>query len=187
MPWPLDAANPPRRIHGGHLRPRLFLGFRHRFRVLPPPALLLPSPGEIPPPGIEVPSPSTEDQPLERPPLPHGFALTVPLGNGPRPTVPVSLRRFIEVGQALGSCWDPPAEEPWTSITLRVSFRRDGSVNGMPRVPFVDAAGPEQKSELADSLLAALKRCTPLSFSPSLGAAIAGEIFAIRFVNQDAR
>ena len=121
------------------------------------------------------------------PSLPHGFALTVPMGSGQKPDVPPTITRFVDVGDALGVCWVPPADETWSSVTLRVSFRRDGSVNGMPRVPFVDAADAEQKSALAQSVLAALKTCTPLPFSPSLGSAVAGEIFAIRFVNQDVK
>lgn len=121
------------------------------------------------------------------PSLPHGFALTVPMGAGLKPDAPATVTRFVDVGHALGACWVPPADETWSAVTLRVSFKRDGSVNGLPRVPFVDAADTEQKSELAQSVLAALKTCTPLPFSPSLGSAVAGEIFAIRFVNQDVK
>lgn len=146
--------------------------------------LTFPRPDELfPPPPIEEPEPSEEPSgPLQ---FPHGFILTVPVRGGPRPAAPASLNRFVQVGAALVACWAPPDTGPWSSITLRVSFKRDGSINGVPRVPFVDAASPQMKSGLAQSLLSALKTCTPLPFSSSLGAAIAGEIFAIRFVNQD--
>ena len=186
MPLPVEAENAPQRLHGRHLHLHPLLGFRHHFLIRRQPRLDIPPPEEGVPPAIEEPSGPSEEPP-EQPPLPHGFALTVPVGGGRTAAVPASLRRYVEVGQALGACWNRPADVGWSSITLRVSFRRDGSVNGVPRVPFVDAAAPEQKSELARSLLAALKLCTPLPFSASLGSAIAGEIFAIRFINQDAR
>ena len=157
-------------------------------RVRPrPPPLLLPSP----PPGTFVqPLPPEPGPPLGRPSglrpsLSHGFQLTVPVGGGGSFTVPAMLNRYVEVGQALSACFAPPAGVTWGAVTLRVSFKRDGSIFGDPRIPYSDAGDPEQKTELARSLLAALKSCTPLPLSPSLGGAIAGEIFAIRFIHQD--
>ena len=152
-----------------------------------PPPLLLPSP---PPDEFLQPLPPEPGPPLEapigpQPPLAHGFELTVRVGAGARFSVPATLARYFDVGQALGACFVPPGGLGWGAITLRVSFRRDGSVFGDPRIPYSDADSPEQKTELARSLLAALKRCTPLPLSPSLGGAIAGEIFAIRFIHQD--
>ena len=107
------------------------------------------------------------------------------MGTGASFSVPPTLGRYVEVGQALGACFPATPGLTWGAITLRVSFRRDGSVFGEPRIPFSDAPTPEQKAALARSLLAALKGCTPLHVSPSLGGAIAGEIFAIRFIHQD--
>lgn len=106
------------------------------------------------------------------------------MGAGPR-NAPATLGRFVDVGQALGACWRPPDDLSWSIVTLRLSFRRDGAVNGEPRIPYTQAGSAQQKSDLAHSLLGALKRCTPLPFSPSLGSAIAGEIFAISFIHQD--
>ena len=128
-----------------------------------------------------------EDQPFSQPPLPGGFILTVPVGAGQTFAVPATLNRYVDVGQALGQCFPAPEGPTWASITLRVSFKRDGSVFGLPRIPYSDAGTAEQKSDLAHSLLAGLKRCTPLPLSRSLGAAVAGEIFAIRFIHQDKR
>ena len=128
--------------------------------------------------------------PPEIAPYPQGFALTVPVTPGL--ALPAdgsrSLDRYAEVAAALGRCWSPlldAADAKWRDVTLRVSFRRDGSLNGVPRIVHVSApADPDATERGRRSLLAALGRCTPLTFTPSLGRAIAGQIFAIRFVQQ---
>lgn len=128
--------------------------------------------------------------PPEIAPYPQGFALTVAVTPGLTTpgTVPGSLDRYAEVALALGRCWSPlleSADAQWHDVTLRVSFRRDGSLNGVPRIVHVSApADPKAMERGRHSLLAALDRCTPLAFTPSLGRAIAGQIFAIRFVQQ---
>ena len=109
------------------------------------------------------------------------------VGAGQTFETPATLGRFVEVGPALGRCVAPLPGLAWGAATLRVSFRRDGSVLGEPRVPYSDAASADQKTALAHSLLDGLKRCTPLPLSPSLGAAVAGEIFAVRFIHEDKR
>jgi len=139
------------------------------------------------------PAPGREDLPVDRGPAlfataaAGGFILTVPVGAGQTFAAPATLNRYVDVGQALGRCFPAPEGPTWGSITLRVSFKRDGSVFGLPRISYSDTGTAEQKSDLAHSLLAGLKRCTPLPLSPSLGAAVAGEIFAIRFIHQDKR
>ncbi len=166
-------------------------GFRPYLRRYPPtvPPLLLPPPPPdefIQPEGPGT-SPLIEGTPGDLPALSHGFHLNVSVGAGRTFAAPPILNRFVEVGQALGRCFALPAGVAFGSITLRVAFKRDGSVFGLPRVPYSDAATPDQKTELARSLLAGLKSCTPLPLSPSLGAAVAGEIFAIRFIHEDKR
>ena len=146
-------------------------------------APLRPDENLIPPFG--EPSPLFDDQISSPPSLPHSFALTVPVRGSDRPAVPATLGRYVEVGRALSVCWAPPPGAAWSAVTVRLAFRRDGTIYGVPRIAFVDAETAEAKSALAQSLLAALKACKPLPFSASLGAAVAGEIFAIRFVHQD--
>lgn len=151
---------------------------------LRPPPLEVEPPDQFLPPPVERRSPLEEDQLPSLAPFSHGFHLSVPIGGGTA-RAPGTIRRFIEVGQSLGACWTPPAGAPWSMVTLRVSFKRDGSINGEPRIPYVAATSTERKSDLARSLADALKRCTPLPFSPSLGSAVAGEVFAISFTHQD--
>ena len=166
-------------------------GFRPFLRRYPPnvPPLLLPPPppDEFLQPDGPGASPLIEGSPENLPALAHGFHLDVKVGAGQTFAAPPILNRFVEVGQALGRCFALPADVTWGSITLRVALKRDGSIFGLPRVPYSDAATPDQKTALARSLLAGLKSCTPLPLSPSLGAAVAGEIFAIRFIHEDKR
>ncbi len=130
----------------------------------------------------------------EAPPLPpvpytQGFALTVPVTPGSASSrTPAVLDRYADVAATLSQCWSPRLsadDARWRDLTLRVSFRRDGRINGIPRVVHVsDPADGAVERRARESLLVALSRCTPLSLSPSLGQAIAGQIFAIRFVQQ---
>jgi hypothetical protein len=67
-------------------------------------------------------------------------------------------------------------------VTVRLSFSRIGAVIGEPHVTYI--RGPtktELRIEIANSILAAIKACTPLPFTRALGEAIAGRMFAIRF------
>jgi hypothetical protein len=53
---------------------------------------------------------------------------------------------------------------------------------GRPRITYVKAAGgPDGSAALANSIFAAIGAC-PLRFTPTLGAAIAGRVFTVRFV-----
>ena len=126
-------------------------------------------------------------------PYPQGFVLDVPIVPDQRDEqarpVSAKLDRFRQVADTVARCWRPPAEFDggrWHQATLRVSFKRDGTVNGTPLIPFIDGdLTPQAQSDLKASLLSALRNCGPLPFSPGLGDAIAGQIFALRYINQD--
>ncbi|WP_131193885.1 hypothetical protein [Lichenihabitans psoromatis] len=126
----------------------------------------------------------------DNPPLPQGFVMTVPVGpdgHSKLAAAPTTLNRYVDVASALGACWVAPSAQDsrWGQITLRVSFKRDGSVNGIPRlIAAAPPSGRSTESDLKSSLLSALSHCAPLHISPSLGNAIAGQIFAISFVQQ---
>lgn len=86
-----------------------------------------------------------------------------------------------DVAHSISACWHPPHDGD--EITLRMSFRRDGSVFGKPRITYMKASGgPDGQAVLANSIFAAIAACSPLRFTPALGAAIAGRVFLIRFV-----
>jgi len=91
-----------------------------------------------------------------------------------------------EVSGQIARCWAPPQTDgPYVlEVTVRLSFSRAGEVIGAPRVAFIKApVGQGVRRLVAASILAAVKACTPLKFTPSLSAAIAGRIFAIRFIS----
>lgn len=164
---------------------------------VPPPFVPEEAPSFVVPPGFGpeseppfVPDASPRPGPA---PYPQGFVLDVPIKpeesdrNRDRPST--QLTSYRQVADTLAACWRPPAEfgdRPWRQVTLRVSFKRDGTINGMPRIPYTDEGlTPEARSDLRTSLMAALNACLPLPLSPSLGSAVAGQIFALRFIEQD--
>lgn len=109
------------------------------------------------------------------------------MGPAERKAPPVAgrLETLREIAPALAKCWAPPAIEGVGEITVRLSFDRMGAIIGAPRISYSRAVGPEQQQRLKQSLLVALARCAPLPVSSRLGAAIAGRIFAIRFIVSD--
>jgi hypothetical protein len=67
-------------------------------------------------------------------------------------------------------------------VTLRLAFRRDGSIIGQP---FVSYSGPRRDDPEQARFIAAVRgafaACAPLPFSKRLGGAIAGKIFSFRY------
>jgi len=89
---------------------------------------------------------------------------------------------------ALRACWVPPPldqSRPGMQITVKMSFRRNGELFGQPRITF-ESAGASDDERLAYRIAVAkmLKRCAPLPFTETLGNALAGRPFTIRFIDQ---
>jgi hypothetical protein len=98
------------------------------------------------------------------------------------------LNTLDEVSTALRACWVPPPldqSRPGMQITVRMSFRRNGELFGHPRITF-ESAGASDDERLAYRIAVAdmLKRCAPLPFTETLGNALAGRPFTIRFIDQ---
>ena len=126
--------------------------------------------------------------PREPPHISDEFHLTqaVP-GVGGAQAAPVNLPR--EITQRLWRCLNVAAgkTDADREITLRIAFSRGGTVLGIPKITYVKAADKAQGEALRAALGTALRACTPLPFTPSLGSAIAGRILNIRFVLQSDR
>jgi hypothetical protein len=91
------------------------------------------------------------------------------------------ITRVHGIATSLAACWRPPHNDD--QVTVRLSFTRDGAVIGDPRIVFVQSSGGRaDDAALADSMMTAIRDCTPLHFSARLGSAIAGVVLAIRFV-----
>ena len=87
-----------------------------------------------------------------------------------------------DIGRAIAACWHPP--DRGVQVTVRLSFRRNGSVFGRPLITFgkATAGGLDGRTRLATSILGARAACDPLPFTDRLGASVAGRVFLIRLI-----
>jgi hypothetical protein len=95
---------------------------------------------------------------------------------------PAQLNTIKDVFEKLYSCWEPPLRvNPKTNVSVIVTFRRDGSIFGEPKITY-ESEGADDSDRLLFrvAIMKALERCTPLPFSDALGGAVAGRPFALR-------
>jgi hypothetical protein len=102
------------------------------------------------------------------------------------PALPgVELDRIADLAPALRRCWNPPeldGPDTGAMATVRFSLRRDGSLFGQPRVTWgTRRTDPGLQARFTQSVIRAVRDCTPLRLSPRLGASIAGRPFSVRF------
>ena len=100
---------------------------------------------------------------------------------------PAPINTLNELGAALQACWLPPSGDvsrPGMQITVQMSFRRNGTLFGQPRITF-ESAGASDDERLAYRIAVAdmLKRCAPLPFTDAFGNAVAGRPFTMRFMD----
>jgi hypothetical protein len=121
--------------------------------------------------------------PQDQLPLPSGFTMTLVHGAEAAPDASATLERPRDVARRLSACWSPPAVagDP-AQVTVRLQFSKSGQIIGEPRFTYV-SAGTSDRGKVLDSMRQALQQCVPLRFTASLGAAIAGYPFAIRFIS----
>ena len=90
--------------------------------------------------------------------------------------------------QLLGSCSQSvggPAASVGSEVTLLFSIKRDGSLQGKPRITHSKLVGDEeaQKTYLSE-VLASVARRFPLPITDGLGGAVAGRPLRIRVMNR---
>ena len=86
------------------------------------------------------------------------------------------------IGPALFACWTPPSEAQSFHVTIRMSLDRNGEVLGKPAITFSRFSGDmADQKRIVGSIVRALAACTPLNLTPSLGGAVAGRPFTLRF------
>jgi len=124
----------------------------------------------------------------ELPPIGQDLRLTIrSRGNdgGRSPEAPVDSLRALYA--ALRACWEPPPlsdARAGTQMSVRFSFKRTGEIVAPPRLTYATAeAGPETRRVYRGAIDAALARCTPMPFSRTMGAAVAGRPIAVRFID----
>jgi len=88
------------------------------------------------------------------------------------------LHNLHEIQEALAVCMqslDLRDHNEAIRITARLGFNVRGQPLGPPRFSYVTPSAPDRtKTEYKSAISDALKRCTPLPFSPDFGATIAG-------------
>jgi hypothetical protein len=97
------------------------------------------------------------------------------------------LNTLQEVFAALEACWIPPSLDharPGMQITVLLSFKRNGELNGKPRITYeTPSASDDERLAYRVAMAEALRRCTPLPFSEALGNAFAGRPMTMRFID----
>ena len=87
----------------------------------------------------------------------------------------------------LATCWRPPPPSranPDVEITVIVSFRRDGSILGHPKITYEsDSATDNDRLMYRIAVMETLQRCTPMPFTEAMAGAVAGRPFAVKFNN----
>jgi hypothetical protein len=101
---------------------------------------------------------------------------------------PGQVDNIKEAFARLRTCWKPPPASranPDVEITAIVTFKRDGSILGRPKITYEsENATDNDRLEYRIAVMEALQRCTPMPFTEGMGGAIAGRPFAIRFQNR---
>jgi hypothetical protein len=102
-----------------------------------------------------------------------------------RPRMPVEVNSIADVFMALKSCWTWPPDRdarPDMQLTVLVTYRRNGERFGKPRVTYETRdATPAQQATYYPAAADMLVRCNKLPFTESLGNAVAGRPFRLRF------
>ncbi len=101
---------------------------------------------------------------------------------------PARVDSIRDVYARMRTCWRPPPPDRASQdmdITVIVSFRRDGSILGHPKITYESAqATDNDRLQYRIAVMEALQRCTPMPFTQGMAGAVAGHPFAFRFRNR---
>jgi hypothetical protein len=120
------------------------------------------------------------------PSLPQSFNGVIHPGRQAPAPAPTTVTTLRDVGRAIQACWQPTGlDYTGQEITILVSFKRNGEVLGKPRITHYRAGEPNaaNRDAFSQAVRDAFVRCSPLPFSPTLGAAVAGRPFTFRFID----
>ncbi|TXN02154.1 hypothetical protein FV222_09850 [Methylobacterium sp. WL103] len=90
--------------------------------------------------------------------------------------------------QLLGACTQSiggPAASVGSEVTLLFSIKRDGSLQGKPRITHSKLVGDEETQRaFVSEVLTSVAHCFPLPITDGLGGAVAGRPLRIRVLNR---
>ena len=93
-----------------------------------------------------------------------------------------------EMWQLLGACAQSvggPAASAGSEVTVLFSIKRDGSLQGQPRITHSKLMGDDgAQKEFLSAALSSIARCFPLSITDGLGGAVAGRPLRLRVMNR---
>jgi hypothetical protein len=104
----------------------------------------------------------------------------------PTPVIRGPLNTIKDVQNAIKRCWVwPPLRDigQGMNITVLLSFKRNGEIFGGRITYQTPNVSDDLKAVYYRALAAMIRRCSPLLFSDSLGAAIAGRLFTFQFID----
>ena len=109
-------------------------------------------------------------------------------GTNANPARPVSrVNTLQELSAAFAACWSPPPadrERAPVDVIFQVSFKRSGELFGKPRiVEFVRPVTPEERERYYAAVAETIDRCSPMPFTDQMGAAVAGRVFRVNFID----
>lgn len=93
------------------------------------------------------------------------------------------LTSMQQVSVALQRCWSKTAlSQPNVSVTLRFSFKRDGTLLGQPQPSAIVFNGnADERRAFINAAIKAVNQCLPLEFSPKIVDGVAGRVFSMEF------
>jgi len=103
--------------------------------------------------------------------------------------LPKQVDTLNDIVRAMQACWRPTGVRySGQSVTIRISFKRNGEVLGKPMITHYREGEPDAANQEAftQAVREALVRCSPMPFTDKLGAAVAGRPFTFRFVDSPA-
>ena len=90
--------------------------------------------------------------------------------------------------QLLGECAQSvrgPAEAAGSEVTVLFSIKRDGSLQGQPRITHSKLVGDDaSQREFLAGALSGVARCFPLAITDGLGGAVAGRPLRMRVISR---
>lgn len=103
--------------------------------------------------------------------------------------IPKQVNTLNDIVRAMQACWRPTGiRHSGQSVTIRISFKRNGEVLGKPMITHYREGEPDaaDREAFTQAVREALGRCSPMPFTDKLGAAVAGRPFTFRFVDSPA-